>query len=47
MTEIETENQKIVGKMAVKAAKMQVDSTCRWVAYQPKESEAIKKLRKH
>ena len=41
------EIKKIVEKMAIKAAKIQVDSTCRWVAYQPKESEAIKKLRKH
>ena len=40
------EIKKIVEKMAIKAAKMQVDSTCKWVTYQPKETEAIKKLRK-
>ncbi len=43
---LKQEIKKIVEKMAIKAAKMQVDSTCKWVTYQPKETEAIKKLRK-
>lgn len=40
------EIKKIVEKMAVKAAKIHMNTTCSWATYQPKETEAIKKLRK-
>lgn len=36
----------IMEKIAVKEAKAHANTTCSWLTYQPKESEAIKKLRK-
>lgn len=37
---------KSIGKMAVFAAKMEANSACPYLTYQPEKPDAVKKLRK-
>jgi len=35
-----------IGKLAVSVAKMEANSACPYISYQPQKPEAVKKLRK-